>query len=153
MSVLSVTVNKQGKVVDADIDGKAITGVTEVTQSLTGGKLVALIKASFDTVNTIEQVLVPAPALSAVFSAGSVQGTTKAVATATAGNHLAYAVSNTAIATPSVGDAVVGATTYTSGNNIIGVSAGKYVALYELDSANECKTFVSHLVVTGDLAV
>ena len=52
---------------------------------------------------------------------------------------------------PNVGDTVSGVTTYVSGNNITGVTAGKSVAVYELTSANEVVKFVAHTLIDGEI--
>lgn len=96
---------------------------------------------------------VATPSLTVAFAAGSVPGSTKATITETAGsgNHFAYAVADSPQATPSVGTTVTGATTYVSGNNITGVTAGKSVAIYELTTDNKVVKFVTHVLVTGEI--
>ena len=95
----------------------------------------------------------PAPALTVAFSAGSVTGSTKATITGEAGsgNHFAYAVASTKHSTPNVGATVSNATTYVSGNNITGVSAGNSVAIYELTSENKVVKFTAHTLTTGEI--
>ena len=94
-----------------------------------------------------------APALTAAFSAGSVNGSTKATITGEAGpgNHFAYAVADAKQNTPNVGDVVSGATTYVPGNNITGVTAGKSVAVYELTTANEVVKFAAHTLIKDEI--
>ena len=87
------------------------------------------------------------------FEAGTVSGSTKAVITdeAASGNHFAFAVSDAPLATPNVGDVIMGVTTYVSGNNITGVTAGKSVAVYELTSENKVVKFVAHTLVSDEI--
>lgn len=94
-----------------------------------------------------------APALTATFAAGSVAGSTKATISdsAGAGNHFAYSVSETTPETPATGDVITGSTTYVSGNNITGVTAGKSVALYELDSSNKVVKFTAHTLTAEEI--
>ena len=153
MSVLNITTDASGKVVKLKVDDKVIDNVSDVSQSLSRGALVATIKANFDSITVTEQAGEPAPALTVTFSAGSVTGATKATITGEAGegNHFAYAVADTKQETPNVGAVVSGATTYVSGNNITGVTAGKSVAVYELTLANEVVKFASHTLTEGEI--
>lgn len=153
MSALNITTDANGKVISVKIDEKAIENVSEVSQNLTRGELVATIKATFDSITVTEQAGTPAPALTAAFAAGTVTGSTKATITGEAepGNHFAYAVADATQATPNVGDVVVGTTTYISGNNITGVTAGKSVAIYELTSTNEVVKFVAHTLIESEI--
>lgn len=153
MSALNITTDASGKVVKLMVDDKVIDNVSDVSQNLSRGALVATIKASFDSITVAEQAGEPAPALIVAFSAGSVTGATKATITgeAGAGNHFAYAVAKNKQETPNVGAIVSGATTYVSGNNITGVTAGKSVAVYELTSANEVVKFTAHTLVEGEI--
>ena len=153
MSVLNITTDASGKVVKLMVDDKVIDNVSDVSQSLSRGALVATIKANFDSITVAEQTGEPAPALTVTFSAGSVTGATKATITGEAGegNHFAYAVADNKQETPNVGAVVTGATTYVSGNNITGVTAGKNVAVYELTSANEVVKFIAHTLVEGEI--
>ena len=95
----------------------------------------------------------PAPTLSATFASGSASGTTKATISSSpgSGNHYVYKVSPTSVSTPNVGDAVSGATSYTSGANIT-AAAGNYVALYELTASNAVVKFSAHLLTSGEVA-
>ena len=81
--------------------------------------------------------------LAAYATAGSVSGSTKIIVTDTLDDDdtLAYKVSSSKISTPDVGDTVSGTKSYTSGKNITGVSAGKYIGVYELDSDDEVVKF------------
>lgn len=153
MSALNITTDANGKVISVKIDDKAIENVSEVSQNLTRGELVATIKATFDSITVTEQAGTPAPALTVTFAAGTVTGSTKATITgeAESGNHFAYAVADTTQATPNVGDVVVGTTTYISGNNITGVTAGTSVAIYELTSTNEVVKFVAHTLIDSEI--
>lgn len=94
-----------------------------------------------------------APALAVAFEAGTVTGSTKAVITdvAASGNHFAFAVTDNAAAAPNVGDVIMGVTTYVSGNNITGVTAGKVVTVYELDADNKVVKYVAHTLVAGEI--
>lgn len=153
MSALNITTDATGKVVKVMVDDKVIENVSDISQNLSRGTLVATIKATFDSITVTEQAGTPAPALTVAFSAGSVTGSTKATITGEAGpdNHFAYAVADVKQDTPNIGDAVSGATTYVSGNNITGVTAGKSVAVYELTSANEVVKFVAHTLIEGEI--
>lgn len=153
MSALNITTDATGKVVKVMVDGTVIENVSDVSQNLSRGTLVATIKATFDSITVTEQTGTPAPALTVVFEAGSVIGSTKAIITdeAGSGNHFAYAVADTTHATPNVGDVVSGVTTYISGNNITGVTAGKSVAIYELTSANEVVKFTAHTLIDSEI--
>lgn len=153
MSALNITTDATGKVTKVMVDDKVIDNVSDVSQNLSRGTLVATIKATFDSITVTEQAGTPAPALTVAFAAGTVTGSTKATITGDAepGNHLAYAVADTMQATPNVGDVVSGATTYISGNNITGVTAGKSVAVYELTSANEVVKFTAHTLIEGEI--
>ena len=153
MSTLNITTDATGKVVKVAVDDKVIENVSDVSQNLSRGTLVATIKATFDSITVTEQAGTPAPALTVAFSAGSVTGSTKATITgeADSGNHFAYAVAGTKQDTPNVGDTVSGVTTYVSGNNITGVTAGKSVAVYELTSANEVVKFTAHTLIGSEI--
>lgn len=153
MSALNITTDASGKVVKVMVDDKVIENVSDVSQNLSRGTLVATIKATFDSITITEQTGTPAPALTVAFGAGSVTGSTKATITGEAGsgNHFAYAVAGAAQDTPNVGDTVSGVTTYVSGNNITGVTAGKSVAVYELTSANEVVKFTAHILIEGEI--
>lgn len=91
--------------------------------------------------------------LEAAFEAGTVSGSTKAViiTEAASGNHFAFVVADATQALPAVGDTVVGAIIYVSGNNITGVTAGKRVAIYELDNSNQIAKFVVHTLVADEI--
>lgn len=153
MSALNITTDASGKVVKVMVDDKVIENVSDVSQNLSRGTLVATIKATFDSITVTEQTGTPAPALTVAFGAGSVTGSTKATITGEAGsgNHFAYAVAAATQDTPNVGDTVSGVTTYVSGNNITGVTAGKSVAVYELTSANEVVKFTAHILIEGEI--
>ncbi len=153
MSALKITTDASGKVVKVMVDDKVIENVSDVSQNLYRGTLVATIKATFDSITVTEQAGTPAPALTVAFEAGSVAGSTKAIITGEAGsgNHFAYAVADATQDTPNVGDTVSGVTTYMSGNNITGVTAGKSVAVYELTSANEVVKFTAHTLIEGEI--
>lgn len=153
MSALNITTDATGKVVKVMVDDKVIENVSDISQNLSRGALVATIKATFDSITVTEQTGTPAPALAVAFSAGSVTGSTKATITGEAGpdNHFAYTVADATQKTPNVGDTVSGATTYVSGNNITGVTAGKSVAVYELTSANKVVKFTAHTLVEGEI--
>lgn len=153
MSALNITTDVGGKVVKVMVDDKVIENVSDVSQNLSRGTLVATIKATFDSITVTEQAGVPAPALTVAFGAGSVKSSTKATITGEAysGNHFAYTVAEATQDTPNVGDSVSGATTYVSGNNITGVTAGKSVAVYELTSANEVVKFTAHTLTTEEI--
>ena len=133
MSALNITTDATGKVTKVKVDDKVIDNVSDVSQNLSRGALVATIKATFDSI--------------------TVTGSTKATITgeAESGNHFAYAVAGTTQATPNVGDVVSGATTYVSGNNITGVTAGKSVAVYELTTANEVVKFTAHTLIGSEI--
>ena len=112
MSALNITTDATGKVVKVMVDDKVIENVSDVSQNLSRGVLVATIKANFDSITVAEQAGEPAPALTVAFSAGSVTGATKATITGEAGvgNHFAYAVADSKQETPNVGAVVSGAT-------------------------------------------
>ena len=85
MSALNITTDASGKVVKVMVDDKVIENVSDVSQNLSRGALVATIKASFDSITVAEQAGEPAPALTVAVSAGSVTGATKATITGEAG--------------------------------------------------------------------
>lgn len=153
MSALNITTDATGKVVKVMVDDKVIENVSDVSQNLSRGTLVATIKATFDSITITEQAGTPAPALTVAFEAGSVTGSTKAIITGEAGsgNHFAYAVADATQATPNVGDTITGATTYVSGNNITGVTAGKSVAIYELTTDNKVVKFTAHTLIDSEI--
>lgn len=153
MSALNITTDASGKVAKVMVDDKVIENVSDVSQNLSRGTLVATIKATFDSITVTEQTGTPAPALTVTFGAGSVTGSTKATITGEAGsgNHFAYAVAGATQDTPNVGATVSGVTTYVSGNNITGVTAGNSVAVYELTSANEVVKFTAHILIEGEI--
>lgn len=153
MSALTIKTDVAGKLVEVKIDDKVIDNVSDVSQTLTRGTLVATIKASFDSITVTEQSGEPAPALTVSFKAGTVDGATSAIITesAGAGNHFAYKVADTAQETPNVNDVVMGATTYVSGNNITGVTSGKSVAIYELTTENKVVKFAAHTLTEGEI--
>lgn len=152
MSVLNITTDASGKVVTLSVDNKVIDNVSEVSQSFYRGALVATIKANFDSITVTEQS-VPAPALAVVFSPGSVTGSTQCTITeaASAGNHFAYAIANEMPETPNVGTVVSSVSNYTSALNILNVTPGKYVSIYELTSANKVVKFTTHLIVADEI--
>ena len=153
MSALNITTDTSGKVIEVKVDDKVIENVSDVSQNLTRGELVATIKATFDSITVTEQTGTPAPALTVAFAAGTVTSSTKAAITGEAGsgNHFAYAVAGAVQATPNVGDAVTGATTYVSGNNITGVTAGKSVAVYQLTTDNKVVKFTAHTLIGSEI--
>lgn len=153
MSTLNITTDTSGKVIEVKVDDKIIENVSDVSQNLTRGELVATIKATFDSITVTEQAGTPAPTVTVAFAAGTVTGSTKATITGEAGsgNHFAYAVADATQATPNVGDAVTGATTYVSGNNITGVTAGKSVAVYELTADNKVVKFTAHTLIDSEI--
>lgn len=113
----------------------------------------AVMSTWFDTVKMPSNIATPT--LTVAFAAGTVSGSTKATITETAGagNHFAYAVADSPQATPAVGTTVSGATTYVSGNNITGVTAGKSVAIYELTTGNKVVKFITHVLLSGEIGV
>jgi len=153
MSALNIITDATGKVVKVMVDDKVIENVSDVSQNLSRGTLVVTIKAIFDSITVTEQAGTPAPALTVAFEAGSVTGSTKAIITGEAGsgNHFAYTVADATQATPNVGDTITGATTYVSGNNITGVTAGKSVAIYELTTDNKVVKFTAHTLIDGEI--
>ena len=153
MSALNITTDATGKVTKVMIDDKVIDNVSDISQNFSRGTLVATIKATFDSITVTEQTETPAPALTVVFEPGSVTGSTTAIIAdeAGSGNHFAYAVADTMPATPNVGDVVSGVTTYVSGNDITGVTAGMSVAIYELTPANEVVKFTAHTLIDSEI--
>lgn len=91
--------------------------------------------------------------LEASFDAGTVSGSTRAtiLEEAASENHFAFAVADATKKLPDVGDVVIGAIIYISGNNITGVVAGKRVAIYELTPANEAVKVVVHTLVDNEI--
>lgn len=91
--------------------------------------------------------------LEAVFEAGTVSGSTRAIITdeAASENHFAFAVVGATQKLPGVDDIVVGAIVYVPGNNITGVTAGKRVAIYELTSENKAVKVVVHTLVNDEI--
>lgn len=96
-----------------------------------------------------------AEALEATFAAGTEAGSTAATISTVLGdgNHYAYKVSDAAVETPNVGDAIEGATEYTSGADITGVDAAtnKYVGLYELTADNKAVKFLGHELLETEI--
>lgn len=152
MSVLNITTDASGKVVTLSVDNKVIDNVSEVSQSFYRGALVATIKANFDSITVTEQA-VPAPALTVAFSPGSVTGSTQCTITevTSEGNHFAYAITDEMPVTPNVGAVVSGVSNYTSALNILNVTPGKCVSIYELTSANKVVKFTAHLIVADEI--
>lgn len=111
------------------------------------------MEAWFNAVTMPGSAAVPAPALVAAWAAGTELGSTKATITgaAGAGNHFAVKVSDTAIATPNVGDAVTGVVPYTSGADITGVEVDDVVGIYEVTAVNTVVKFVSHTLILADI--
>jgi phi13 family phage major tail protein len=107
----------------------------------------------FDAVKMPVSDATPAPTLSATFDEGSAAGTTQATISGSAGsgNHFAYKVSVSEVATPNVGDATTGTTLYTSGADII-ATVGNYVALYELTDSDTVVKFLAHLLIAAEVA-
>lgn len=154
MSVLNITTNASGKVVTLSVDNKVIDNVSEVSQGFYRGALVATIKANFDSITVTEQpVPVPAPALTVAFSPGSVTGSTQCTITeeASEGNHFAYAITDEMPETPNVDAVVSGVSNYTSALNILNVTPGKCVSIYELTSTNNVVKFTAHLIVADEI--
>ena len=154
MGNLSLVKDNSGNIVGASIEGTEIEGFVGATQSLVGGELRAVLTVNFDSITIAEQAPVAAPALTATFAGGTDAGTTVANISDElgSGNHFAYVVSDTEIATPNVGD-VVSATLYTSGADITGVddTTNKYVGLYELTTDNKVVKFLGHTVVSDEI--
>lgn len=154
MGNLSLVKDNSGNIVGASIEGTEIEGFVGATQSLVGGELRAVLTVNFDSITIAEQAPVTAPALTATFAGGTEVGATAATISDElgSGNHFAYVVSDTEIATPNVGD-VVSATLYTSGADIAGVddTTNKYVGLYELTTDNKVVKFLGHTVVSDEI--
>ena len=91
--------------------------------------------------------------LEVAFEAGTVSGSTRAtiLKEAASENHFAFAVADATKKLPGVGDVVIGAIIYISGNNITGVAAGKRVAIYELTPANEAVKVVVHMLAAHEI--
>lgn len=144
-----------GNISGASIDDKIIDGFISVNQTLERGTLRAVITVNFDSVEVVDAMPTPAPALVATFAEGTAEGSTKATITdmVGAGNHFAYKVATAAVTKPNVGDVIDGTVTYTSGNDITGVdaSSNKYLGLYELTTDNKAVKFLAHTVVTGEI--
>lgn len=113
----------------------------------------ATMDAWFDAVKMPVSDATPAPTLSATFDGGSEAGTTKATISGSAGsgNHFAYKVSVSEVATPNVGDATTGTTLYTSGADIT-AAVDNYVALYELTASDTVVKFLAHLLIAAEVA-
>lgn len=153
MSALKIITDASGAIKEVKVDDSTIENVSDVSQTLVRGELVATIKATFDSVVVEEFAGVPAPAITAVFAPGTVNGSTKATISTVlgTGNHFAYAIANAAQKAPKVDDVVNGLTTYVSGNNITGVATGKSVAIYELTASNKVVKFVAHTLVANEI--
>lgn len=94
---------------------------------------------------------IAAPALTATVAAGSVAGATSFTATAGTGNVLAYKVAASAV-TANYNDIPTGLTNpYTSGADITGVTAGQFLAMYELDSLGHVVKFLCAELASGDI--
>jgi hypothetical protein len=91
-----------------------------------------------------------APTLAVTVGAGNADGTTSATATVGTGNSLVYVVSETEPSTPNVGSAVTG-TAYTSGADITGVSAGQWLAVYEVDANGKVVSFFKVQLADEDI--
>lgn len=155
MGNLSLVKDNSGNIVGASIEGTNIEGFVGATQSLVGGELRAVLTVNFDSIDITEQAPVAAPALTATFAEGTETGSTTATISGElgSGNHFAYVVSDTEVATPNVGDTVV-ATLYTSGADITGVddTTNKYVGLYELTTDNKVVKFLGHTLDISEIA-
>jgi fibronectin type 3 domain-containing protein len=95
------------------------------------------------------------PAISASISAGTVIGSTKITAAASSGNSLKYVVSSSSLGTPVIPDTLgvvaPAAKAYTSGANISGVSAGKYIGLYEVNTGGVIQKFKLITLATANI--
>jgi len=153
MNALNITTDTDGKITEVKIDDKVIDNASDVTQTLVRGELVATIKATFGNITVTEQSGTPAPSLTVTFEAGTVAGSTKATITDTVGDgdHFAYIVGSSTQSTPNIGDAIVGSTTYVSGNNITGVVEGNSVAIYELTADNKAVKFIAHTLIAANI--
>lgn len=94
------------------------------------------------------------PELSVTFEAGIGSGSTSAIISGSAGlgNHFAVKTSSSALGMPALGALVTGATTYESGDDIPGVSANDYVAIYELTNENKAVKCKVYQLDSGDIA-
>jgi hypothetical protein len=90
-----------------------------------------------------------APALTAVVAVGTVTGSTKFTATVTTGNTLAYQLSTAAV-TANYNDVPTGLTGYVAGSNIA-ATAGKHLAMYELDATGHVVKFLDATLAAGDI--
>lgn len=153
MSTLKLIKDTNGNVTSAYIDDVAVEGFVGVSQTLNRGNLATTLVVNFDTIEVDDAE--PAPALVAVFAAGTATGSTKATITGAAGtgNHFAYKIGTTAFSTPGVGDVIADSTSYTSAADITGVDAttNKYVALYELSTSNAVVKFLGHTVISSEI--
>lgn len=87
-------------------------------------------------------------------TSGSALGSTVVTYTPGGGNSLYVKVSGSNIDTPPVGYAIAsvsGATAYTSGADIPGVTAGNYVGIYEVNGSNNIVKFVLVQLSLGDI--
>lgn len=91
----------------------------------------------------------PVTALSTEISQGSATGSAKIASTAGTGNSLFILVSSSPILTPYLGDMLPGeAVSYQSGSDITGLSAGKFIGVYEADAENNIISFKLITVTT-----
>jgi hypothetical protein len=127
-------------------DEESIT--ISVDDGNSGGNL-----ASNPTIN-IDISALPSVSITAVVSAGTTDTATKITYTVRSGNSLKYLLGSSSASTPTYGDAIsniTGATSYTSGADITGATAGKYLALYEIDGSNNIVGFYQKELATADI--
>lgn len=155
MATLTLTRDQNNTITGAAIEGNTIDGFQNVTQSLQGGKLVAILTVDFSTVTVTDGIPVPAPILTATFTAGATAGVTTLTITETkddASNKFAYIIGASAAEQPNVGDIITGFTDVTGTTaSISSVTTSTYVAVYELDSENKVVKFLDHQITTGEI--
>lgn len=139
-----------------DKDGNVISGDCTIANiDFGGGDAGAKTDISFEIHFNGEPTSTPqqgADALSITVAAGSVAGSTSFTATPDAGNTLAYSVTTASIGAVYESEYVDGLTTYTSGDDIPGVSESEYLNAYELDSNGRVDKFVEYVIQAADIA-
>lgn len=135
-------------------DGTVIAGNCTIVITNPGGGDAAAVKSfGFDIHFNGKPTSTPpaaGAALTATIAAGSATGTTKATATAGAGNHLGYVLTAQAV-TAKGRQFVAEYTPYTSAADIP-AEVGQYLTVYELDAYDHLVKYVSEELASGDIA-
>lgn len=128
----------------------SVVGSTSGSES----KAITISVLKADGINTVTPI---APAISSeniTILQGSTGGTTKITYVPANGNILKYMFSNTPLAQPSTNATLpLGAVPYTSGTDISGAEADKYLTVYELDGTGNIVGYFQKILSTSDINV